>query len=134
MAELLDVIELTLDIPEQGLYAGVQGTIVECHSDAVYAVEFANEYGETLALLPLRQQQFMVVWRAKTGDWVPLAERVAALVMVLPEDTRQEALDFVRFLYERRQRSQTNPFLPGVADDSTALPQPPERGASGARL
>ena len=134
MAEMFDVVELTVGIPEQGLYAGVQGTIVECHPDAVYEVEFTNEYGETLALLPLRQQQFMVVWRAKTGDWVPLAERVAALVMVLPEDTGQEALDFVRFLYERRQRSQAHPSAGGAACASTALPQQPERGAGGVRV
>lgn len=106
MAEMFDVVELAVDIPGQELYAGMQGTIVECHPDAAYEVEFMNEHGETLALLALRQHQFMVVWRAKTGDWVPLAERVAALVTALPEDTGQEALDFVRFLYQRRQHSQ----------------------------
>jgi len=108
MPELFDVVELIVDIPEQGLYAGVQGTIVECHPDAAYEVEFADEHGETLALLALRQHQFIVVWRAKTDDWVPLAERIATLVAALPEDAGQEALDFVRFLYERRQRTQVH--------------------------
>ena len=114
MPDLFDVVELTMDIPGQGLYAGMQGTIVECHPDAAYevdglkAIEFTDEHGETLALLALRQHQFIVVWRAKTNDWVPLAERIAALVAALPEDEGQEAPDFVRFLYERRQRSQVH--------------------------
>ena len=115
MPGLFDVVELTMDIPEQGLYAGMQGAIVECHPDAAYEVEFTDEHGETLALLASRQHQFIVVWRAETGDWVPLAERVAALVAVLPEDAGEEALNFVRFLYERRQRSQVRPAIGPVA-------------------
>jgi len=105
MPDLFDVVELAVDIPEHGLYAGQQGTVVERHSDEACEVEFTDEQGETLAMLALRQHQFVVVWRAIAGAWVPLAERVAALVAALPEDTGQEALDYVRFLHERRRRS-----------------------------
>jgi len=64
--DLFDVVELTVDIPERGLRAGMQGTIVECHPDDAYEVEFTNELGETLDFLALRPQQFIVLWRAKT--------------------------------------------------------------------
>jgi hypothetical protein len=105
MADLLDVIELTVDIPEQGLRVGAQGTIVECHPGDAYEVEFTNEAGETLTLLALRPDQFIVVWRAKTKMWVPIPERIAALMASLPEEAGQEVLDFARFLHARRQQS-----------------------------
>jgi hypothetical protein len=105
MPDLFDVVELTMDIPERGLPAGMQGTIVHCHPGDVYEVEFTNEAGETLDFLALRPEQFIVVWRAKTKKWVPIAERITALMSHLPEETAQEVLDFARFLHARRQRS-----------------------------
>ena len=101
MADLFDIIELTLDIPKSGLRAGQRGTIVEKHAEDAYEVEFANEAGETLALVCLEPDQFMAIWRAQARTWVPVVEQVAALVTSLPEDTRKEVLDFARFLYER---------------------------------
>ncbi len=76
MPDLFDIVELIEDIPERGLRAGMQGTIVECHSNNAYEVEFTNEQGETLDFLALYPNQFIVVWRAKAKDWVPLAEQV----------------------------------------------------------
>jgi len=70
--DLFDVVELTVDIPERGLRAGMQGTIVEFHPDDACEVEFTNELGETLDFLALRPLQFIVLWRAKTRAWVPL--------------------------------------------------------------
>lgn len=105
MPDLFDVIELTVDIPERGLRAGRQGTIVHCHPGDAYEVEFTNEAGETLALCTLSPNQFIVVWRAKTKEWVPIAERIAALMSQLPEEARKEVLDFARFLHARRQQS-----------------------------
>ncbi len=104
MVDLFDVVELTVDIPERGLHAGMQGTIVECHPDGVYEAEFTNEQGETIDFLALYPNQFIVVWQAKTRAWVPLAERVAALVANLSEEAGSEVLDFARFLYMQRQR------------------------------
>jgi len=60
-----------------------------------------NETGETQALIGLETDRLIVVWRAQSRTWVPVAEQVAALVTSLPERTRQEVLDFARFLYER---------------------------------
>ena len=104
MPDLFDVVELTVDIPERGLRAGMQGTIVHCHPGDAYEVEFTNETGETLDFSALRSDQFIVVWRARTKEWVPIAERIAALTSHLPEEAGKEVLDFARFLHARRQR------------------------------
>ena len=105
MSDLFDVVELTIDIPECGLRAGMQGTIVHCHSGDGYEVEFTNEEGKTLDFLVLRSEQFIVVWRAKTKKWVPITERIAALMAYLPEEAGKEVLDFAGFLNARRQQS-----------------------------
>jgi len=106
MPELFDVVELIVDLPERGLHAGMQGTIVEIHTDgAAYEVEFTDEQGEALNLLALRPEQFVVVWRARSQQWVSLGERVAELVSRLPEDAGAEVLDFARFLSARTTRS-----------------------------
>ena len=104
MPNLFDVVELTMDIPEQGLRAGMRGTIVECHPGDAYEVEFTNELGETLEFLALRPNQFIVVWQAETRTWVPVTEQIVTLIDHLPEDAGREVLDFARFLHERRQR------------------------------
>lgn len=105
MPDLFDVIELTVDIPKCGLRAGRQGTIVHCHPGDAYEVEFTNEAGETLALCTLSPNQFIVIWRAQTKEWVPIAERIAALMSQLPEEARKEVLDFARSLHARTQQS-----------------------------
>jgi hypothetical protein len=96
MAEIFDVVKLLSDIPEQGLNAGMQGTIVECHASNAYEVEFVNETGETLALLALTPEQFAVVWRARTRSWLPIPEQIAAVVADLPAAAGYEVLDFAR--------------------------------------
>lgn len=108
MPDLFDVVELTVDIPEYNLHAGMQGTIVESHQKDVYEVEFAAETGETTALLALRPHHFIVVWQASTGTPVPIAEQVAALIEALPENAGREVLDFARFLHEKRHRPQNS--------------------------
>ncbi len=105
MADIGDVIELTVDIPERNLQAGRQGTIVHTHHDDVYEVEFTNDEGETLDFLAIRAEQFIVVWRVETHQWVPLVEQAAALIVNLPDDAIQEVLDFARFLSARRQKN-----------------------------
>ncbi len=102
--DLFDVIELLVDAPEYTLQAGARGAIVHCHSDKVYEVEFSNNEGEAVALCPLSIDQFIVVWRAQTRTWLPLAEQLAAVVAHLAENDRREVLDFARFLHDRRQR------------------------------
>ncbi|MFK8183410.1 MAG: DUF4926 domain-containing protein [Phormidesmis sp.] len=100
--ELFDVIELLIDLPAQNLSSGAQGTIVEAYSNGAYEIEFANDAGETLALLPLMATQFVVVWRASSKSWVTLAEKVEALTAALPEEALAEVFDFARNTYIRQ--------------------------------
>ncbi|MEK7728210.1 MAG: DUF4926 domain-containing protein [candidate division KSB1 bacterium] len=93
-----DIIELIVNIPERGLLAGEQGTIVHCHSDSSYEAEFMNEHGETIDFLALRTEQFIVVWRVDTQAWVPLTDLVSALITKMPQESAQEVFDFARFL------------------------------------
>ncbi|MFC4485752.1 hypothetical protein D3C87_1683790 [compost metagenome] len=64
-ANLLDVVLLTEDIPEEGLRAGMKGTVVEVHQNPylAYEVEFCDEMGRTSALVALLPNQIRVVWR-----------------------------------------------------------------------
>jgi hypothetical protein len=71
--QLFDVVELLVNLPEHGLQVGAQGAIVEQYSDQSYEVEFTNGIGETITMVVLSPEQFVVVWRseAKTEDLVP---------------------------------------------------------------
>ena len=64
--ELFDVIKILVDLPEVEVNAGELGTIVEKYDDRAYEVEFANDDGETLALLVLTPEKFIVVWKSET--------------------------------------------------------------------
>jgi len=104
MPDLGDVVELIVDIPDRNLRAGIQGTIVHCYADQAYEVEFTNNEGETLDFLALRPEQFIVVWRAKTQQWVSVSEQAVALIANLPDGAKQQVLDFARFLSARMQQ------------------------------
>ena len=101
--ELFDVVELLVDLPEHNLQAGVRGAIVEEYADRHYEIEFTDRDGETLILATLPADRFVVVWRASTKTWVSVADKIAALVASLPEETRLEVFDFARSIYSRRQ-------------------------------
>jgi hypothetical protein len=105
---LFDVVELLTDLPTQQLRIGDRGAIVESYNDNTFEVEFTNREGETLALVALPAQQFMVVWSADTCTWVSETEQVATLLSRLPKELNQEVLNFVRFLYARGQLFQTS--------------------------
>jgi hypothetical protein len=98
--ELYDVIELLTDLPQVDIKAGQLGTIVEKHNENAYEVEFSNSKGETLAFLAVKTNQFIVVWKSKTQDWVSLADRVSAMLEVLPEERQKQVLNFTRSLYQ----------------------------------
>jgi hypothetical protein len=100
-AELFDVIELLIDLPEDNLSAGVRGAIVECYDDSKYEVEFTNEDGESLALCTLSPEPFMVVWKAKTKSWLSVSEQIAATISHLSEERQREVLNFARSLYQQ---------------------------------
>ena len=59
--QLLDVVALTVDLPERGLHRGQVGTVVEIHSQDAFDVEFNDDNGRTYALLALRAHQLLVL-------------------------------------------------------------------------
>jgi len=58
---LLDVVALTVDLPDRRLVQGQVGTIVEMLDGDTYEVEFSDDDGRTYATLALRPSQFMVL-------------------------------------------------------------------------
>ncbi|MEL6246579.1 MAG: DUF4926 domain-containing protein [Cyanobacteria bacterium J06648_16] len=98
MVELFDIVELLVTPSGYMLQPGTRGAVVDLHSNQTYEVEFTNAAGETIVQLALKPEQFVVVWRARTKSWVPLPERIAAVVACLPEETRIQVCDFARFI------------------------------------
>lgn len=58
---LLDVVALTEDVPEHGLFRGQVGTIVEILGEGNCEVEFSDDDGRAYALAPLAPRQLMVL-------------------------------------------------------------------------
>ncbi len=92
--ELFDVVELMVDLPEQGLSGGMQGTVLDVYADGdACEVEFSDQSGAPLAILALNREQFLVVWRARTRQWVSLADKTAELVSRMPTAVGIQVLD-----------------------------------------
>lgn len=61
--QLLDVVALTTDIPEYGLYRGQVGTVVDILADGqAFEVEFCDREGRTYESVGLRPDQLMVLY------------------------------------------------------------------------
>ena len=76
-AELLDVVALTVDLPQNNLWRGQVGTIVETLANGtVFEVEFSDRNGRTYESLGLRPEQIMVL------RFEPAASDNAAMVMM----------------------------------------------------
>ena len=58
--QLLDVVALLHDLPEDGLVRGQVGTVVEL-LDGAYEVEFSDEQGKTYAMLAIEPDQLLVL-------------------------------------------------------------------------
>jgi Domain of unknown function (DUF4926) len=58
---LLDVVALTIDVPEQGLRRGQVGTVVEVLAPEQYDVEFCDDEGRTYALATLSADRLLVL-------------------------------------------------------------------------
>ncbi|MFB2922186.1 DUF4926 domain-containing protein [Aerosakkonema funiforme] len=99
--ELFDVIELLINLTEYNLEAGVRGAIVDCYGNGKYEVEFTNEEGKTEVICPISYHKFIVVWKAKTKNWLSLSEQIIAAIANLSEERKREVLDFTRALYQR---------------------------------
>ena len=72
--ELLDVVELLVNLPDRNLQAGAQGTIVECHTDEDFEIEFNTSPEEEICLHSLSRHQFVVVWKSVTQQWLTVNE------------------------------------------------------------
>ncbi len=59
--KILDVVALTENLPEHGLYRGQVGTIVEILAPNVYEVEFSDDEGQMYAMQTLNADQLMVL-------------------------------------------------------------------------
>jgi hypothetical protein len=60
--KLLDVVALTVDLPEHHLWQGQVGTVVEILAGgAAFEVEFSDRAGRTYESLGLRPDQLMVL-------------------------------------------------------------------------
>lgn len=61
--KLLDVVALTVDIPEYNLWRGQVGTVVELLADgAAFEVEFSDRNGRTYESVGLQREQIMVLY------------------------------------------------------------------------
>jgi hypothetical protein len=58
---LLDVVAITLDLPERCLLRGQVGTVVELLAPGVFEVEFSDDQGRAYAQLALRENQLLVL-------------------------------------------------------------------------
>jgi hypothetical protein len=57
----LDVVALTIDLPDKGLLRGQVGTVVETLAPGVFEVEFSDDNGRTYAQLALKASQLLVL-------------------------------------------------------------------------
>ncbi len=58
---VLDVVALTENLPERGLYRSQVGTVVESLAPDVFEVEFSDNEGRTYASLTLKAEQLLVL-------------------------------------------------------------------------
>ena len=60
--KLLDVVALTVDLPEEQLFKGQVGTVVDILADGTsYEVELSDRNGRTYESLRLSADQFMIL-------------------------------------------------------------------------
>jgi len=60
--KLLDVIAITENLPELGLYRGQVGTIVDEYEPGIFEVEFSDVLGKAYAVETLNASQLMVLY------------------------------------------------------------------------
>ena len=59
--DILDVVALTEDLSERGLYSGQVGTVVEVLEPGVFEVEFSDDEGRGYASVALKSEQLLVL-------------------------------------------------------------------------
>jgi hypothetical protein len=65
---LLDVVALTEDLADRGLYRGQVGTVVELLAPDAYEVEFSDDEGRAYASVALRSEQLIVLHYQPIGS------------------------------------------------------------------
>ena len=65
--DILDVVAITKDLPERGLYRGQVGTVVEILAHGVFEVEFSDEEGHTYASTSLEADQLLALRYEPSG-------------------------------------------------------------------
>lgn len=58
---ILDVVALTEDLPERGIYRGQVGTVVETLQPGVFEIEFSDDEGRAYAFVALKAEQLLVL-------------------------------------------------------------------------
>ena len=78
MIKLLDVVALTVDLPDYHLWRGQVGTVVEILADgAAYEVEFSDREGRTYESVGVRPDQIMLLhFEPVNGQASPVLEAV----------------------------------------------------------
>ena len=59
--KLLDVVALLKDASNEGIVLGQVGTVVELLAPNVYEIEFANQNGETNAMLTVEEKDLLLL-------------------------------------------------------------------------
>lgn len=59
--KLLDVVAMLKDASSEGVALGQVGTVVELLAPNVYEVEFANQNGETIAMLAVGEKDLLLL-------------------------------------------------------------------------
>jgi hypothetical protein len=65
--DILDVVAITGDLPERGLYRGQVGTVVEVLAPGVFEVEFSDDEGRTYASISLKADQLLALRYEPSG-------------------------------------------------------------------
>ena len=77
--KLLDVVALTVDLPEYNLWCGQVGTVVEILAGgSAFEVEFSDREGRTYESLGLRPEQLLVLHYEPLTTPSPSAPEAAA--------------------------------------------------------
>ena len=65
--DILDVVAITEDLPERGLYRGQVGTVVEIVAPGVFEVEFSDDEGRAYAFTSLEADRLLALRYEPSG-------------------------------------------------------------------
>ena len=65
--DILDVVAITKDLPERGLYRGQVGTVVEILAPDVFEVEFSDDKGRAYASTSLEADRLLTLRYEQSG-------------------------------------------------------------------